>query len=233
MTGSPQCIISIAFFATFYPLVCSVMDWMHAWIVWERLLLQASCFWSHKLDEYYKTYLNSSVLVYFHYSMHHSYCCNSISLWKCNNCTLMPVSYSLCITARKQVWESFKLQHITPVPYLSFHATQLQRQPLGLSLQHTIVSNIVTSTCVFSRLGARRAPVILETQNMVWVNRNCVLSSASWQMIRSFKFYIQSTVQIRGRYTKKSRIIYFIHEDRLCLQQRQSSGSRERDNIRG
>ena len=218
MTGSPQCIICIAFFATFYPLVCSVMDWMHAWIVWERLLLQASCFWSHKLDEYYKMYLNSSVLVYFHYSMHHSYCCNSISV----SCTCLWSSQYQAIAAcvplkvqqshhwcqfhilsvkrpEKQVWESFKLQHITPVPYLSFHATQLQRQPLGLSLQHTIVSNIVTSTCVFSRLGARRAPVVLETQNMVWVNQNCVLSSASWQMIWSFKFYIQSTVQIRGR----------------------------------
>jgi len=85
------------------------------------------------------------------------------------------------------------------VPHLSFHATQLQWQPLGLTLQHTIVFNIVASTCVFSRLGARRAPVVLETQNMSWVNQNCVLSSASWQMIWSFKFYIQSTVQIRGR----------------------------------
>jgi len=55
------------------------------------------------------------------------------------------------------VMESLKEHHyklssmddITPVPYLSFHATQLQQQPLGSSLQHTTVSNIITSTCVF------------------------------------------------------------------------------------
>jgi len=64
------------------------------------------------------------------------------------------------------------------VPCLSIHAIQLQQQPLGSLLQHTIISNIVASTCVFSRRGVRRAPIVIETQNMVWVHQNCVLSSA-------------------------------------------------------